>query len=64
MRPSVRAALFSEDQRAEKLRDILRRVIANPHNANEVAAVLAKDWFPMMIVGPKGEVEYDLYGYK
>jgi hypothetical protein len=40
-----------------KLLDIIRRVIANPHNAAEAADEIAKDWFPMIHVQRDGAIE-------
>ena len=41
----------------DKLRDIIRRVIANPTNVDEVADEIARDWFPLINVTPQGVME-------
>lgn len=41
-------------QKQEKMLDIIRRVIANPENAKEVAEQLAMDWFPLCEIDEKG----------
>lgn len=41
----------------EKLRDILRRVVANPDNLAEAAREIAEDWSPKFHVNPKGKWE-------
>lgn len=41
----------------EKLQDIMRRIIANPSNIDEVVDQVAMDWFPMVRVDPKGRIE-------
>jgi hypothetical protein len=47
--------LFDADRfKREKLLDILRRVIANPGNAAEVADEISRDWFPTWECDPKG----------
>lgn len=40
-----------------KLLDILRRVIANPGNAEEVAREIALDWSPMIRIDSRGRME-------
>lgn len=42
----------------DKLHDIIRCVVANPHNAREVAEEIAKDWYPMMQVNPDGSFDF------
>jgi len=42
----------------DRLLDILRRVIANPGNVPQVAETIARDWFPMLRVGPNGKFEF------
>ena len=44
----------------DKLKDILRLLIANPGNVNEVADELSHDWFPMMKVDALGKIDYVL----
>lgn len=41
----------------DKLRDLIRRVIANPQHINEVTNEIALDWFPTIRVSPKGHLE-------
>ncbi len=48
---------MNQDQiKRDYLLDIIRRVIANPDNAREVADKLAEDWFPPMfsLIDSKG----------
>lgn len=40
-----------------KLLDLMRRVIANPENAKEVANEIAIDWTPMIQVNSNGSME-------
>lgn len=43
-----------EELKRAKLLDILRRVIANPQNAETVADEIVQDWFPMIEVAGDG----------
>lgn len=49
--------------KAERLLGVLRRVVANPQNAEEVAKVLAIDWCPLIKVDEKGHVSFEVPGY-
>ena len=44
----------------DKLLDILRRLLANPGNAREVADEIALDWFPLVRVNADGSSEFVL----
>jgi hypothetical protein len=46
-----------ETIKQERLLDILRRLIANPENAPQVAAALAVDWCPVVRVDSQGDIE-------
>lgn len=41
------------------LLDIIRRTIANPQNAKEVAKFLAEDWNPLIVVTKEGKIKID-----
>ena len=41
----------------ETLLDIIRRVIVNPGNAEQVAHALAKDYFPSFRISAQGKAE-------
>lgn len=45
-----------DQMKREKLLDILRRVIANPGNVNEVVTEIALDWFPRAQIATDGSV--------
>ena len=51
-----RLIVDAEKLKREKLLDIIRRVVANPGNAKEVADEIALDWFPKIQVDPKGVI--------
>lgn len=42
------------------LADIIRRVVANPANVDEVAEEIATDWFPVCKISGSGEVSFVL----
>lgn len=50
-----------EKLKQEKLLDIIRQVIANPHKASEAAREIAMDWSPILYVDAKGECSF-MYG--
>jgi hypothetical protein len=41
----------------QKMLDIIRRVVANPINAQDVADELAKDWSPPIAIGTDGSMK-------
>jgi hypothetical protein len=47
-----------DQQKRDKILDILRRVIANPFTAPEVASELSLDWNPMIVVDSKGNIDF------
>lgn len=46
----------------EKLLDIIRRVIANPENAKEVAEEVSRDWLPLIHVDEHNEISFIIGG--
>lgn len=46
-----------EKFKREKLLDIIRRVTANPGNAEDAANAIALDWFPKFQVKPDGKID-------
>jgi hypothetical protein len=48
----------STEHKKRALLDAIRRVVANPFNAERVAEAIAEDWSPMMLVDQKGNVTF------
>lgn len=44
----------------DKMKDILRRLVANPAKMDEVTNELSLDWFPMMQIEPSGNITFIL----
>lgn len=49
-----------EKLRRDKMLDILRRVIANPGNAPDVANQLVMDWFPVIRINADASIEFEI----
>jgi hypothetical protein len=49
--------IFQEEKKAAIL-DAIRRVIANPNNADRVAAAIAKDWQPLIKIDSQGKQSF------
>ncbi len=49
-----------EEIKVQRLLDLIRRVVANPQNAEEVARAIAADWTPLWEVSAAGCVSIRL----
>ena len=49
-----------EEMKRETLKDLIRRVIANPDRMDEVVLALAQDWYPKFAVSPRGNFKIQM----
>ena len=49
-----------DEIKCDRLKDLVRRVMANPDRFDEVVAAIAVDWFPLFVVSSSGGVRVDV----
>lgn len=49
-----------EKVKRDRLKDLLRRAMANPDKLDEVVDAVLQDWFPLVTVSPKGVIAIDV----